>query len=163
MAVVRRASEESGNGSAMSAPFASSRKSVLRRTRTAGGYGVQEEGGRTCSRVQIIVHRVRMIDFAMSAPGRTVRDINDWADGQGVSAEQLVPQTSKLDTKTLGGDFAVPVLVIQGAEDFRRRRRVLPRRSLTLIRAPQKALVTIEGGGAFSPWFMRSQAFLGRW
>ena len=121
------------------------------------GYGVQRRWSNLFEGADMFI--ASMIGLAMSAPGYTVRDINDWADGQGVSAEQLVPQTSKLDTKTLGGDFAVPVLVIQGAEDFTTPTS-LAKAFVDSIRAPQKAFVTIEGGGHFAV-FMRSQAFLG--
>jgi hypothetical protein len=34
-----------------------------------------------------------MVGFALAAPGYTLRDVNDWFEGQGVSAERLVPQT----------------------------------------------------------------------
>src|SRR4029434_4568769 len=59
-----------------------------------------------------------MVGLALMAPGYSLGDINDWFEGQKVSAERLVPQTSTLDPKLLGGEFAVPVFVIQGAEDF---------------------------------------------
>jgi pimeloyl-ACP methyl ester carboxylesterase len=58
------------------------------------------------------------VGFALTAPGYSLGDINDWFEGQNVSAAQLVPQTSALDPKLLGGEFALPVFVIQGAEDF---------------------------------------------
>ena len=32
-----------------------------------------------------------MLGFALSAPGYTMGDVNDWLDGQGLSAERLVP------------------------------------------------------------------------
>jgi hypothetical protein len=41
-----------------------------------------------------------MVGFALAAPGYTLRDVNDWFDGQKVSAERLVPQTSALDART---------------------------------------------------------------
>jgi pimeloyl-ACP methyl ester carboxylesterase len=54
-----------------------------------------------------------MLGFALSAPGYTMRDVNDWLAGQSLSAARLIPQTSTLDAKRLGGEFAVPVFVIQ--------------------------------------------------
>ncbi len=42
-------------------------------------------------------------------------DINDWFEGQSVSAEHLVPQTSVLDPKLLRGEFALPVFVLKRA------------------------------------------------
>ena len=45
-----------------------------------------------------------MVGFALAAPGYTLRDVNDWFDGQNVSGERLVPQTSALDARTLAGD-----------------------------------------------------------
>lgn len=99
-----------------------------------------------------------MVGFALAAPGSTLRDVNDWFDGQGVSAQRLVPETSALAAKTLGGDFAVPVFVIQGAEDFTTPTS-LARAFVDSIRAPAKAFVSIEGGGHFAV-FMKSSAFL---
>ena len=87
-----------------------------------------------------------------------MRDVNDWLDGQSLSAERLVPQTSVLDAKALGGDFAVPVFVIQGAEDFTTPTS-LARHFVNSIRAPRKAFVAIEGGGHFAV-FMKPDAFL---
>ena len=99
-----------------------------------------------------------MVGFALAAPGYTLRDVNDWFDGQNVSAERLVPETSALDARTLAGDFAVPVFVIQGAEDFTTPTS-LARSFVESIRAPAKAFVPIEGGGHFAV-FMKSGAFL---
>jgi len=86
-----------------------------------------------------------MLGFALRAPGYTARDINDWFEGQGLSAERLVPETSKLAASALGGDFAVPVFVIQGAEDFTTPTS-LANALVSSIRAPAKEFVTIEGG-----------------
>ena len=99
-----------------------------------------------------------MVGFALAAPGYTLRDVSDWFDGQNVSGERLVPQTSALDTRTLAGDFAVPVFVIQGAEDFTTPT-TLARSFVDSIRAPTKAFLPIEGGGHFAV-FMKSSAFL---
>jgi pimeloyl-ACP methyl ester carboxylesterase len=99
-----------------------------------------------------------MVGFALTAPGYTLRDVNDWFDGQGVSAKHLVPETSALDARTLSGDFAVPVFVIQGAEDFTTPTS-LARSFVDSIRAPAKAFIQIEGGGHFAV-FMKSSLFL---
>ncbi len=96
--------------------------------------------------------------LALAAPGYSLRDVNDWLDGQALSAERLVPQTTALDQETLGGEFAVPVFVLQGAEDFTTPTS-LARSFVDSIQAPQKAFVPIEGGGHFAV-FMRSDAFL---
>jgi pimeloyl-ACP methyl ester carboxylesterase len=90
-------------------------------------------------------------DWPLSAAAFGIggEDVNDWFDGQNVSAERLVPQTSALEARTLAGDFAVPVFVIQGAEDF-----TTPHESRARIRrfhpGPAKAFVPIEGGGRFA-------------
>jgi pimeloyl-ACP methyl ester carboxylesterase len=96
--------------------------------------------------------------LALSAPSYTLRDVNDWLDGQNLSAVRLVPQTSKLAPRALAGDFALPVLVIQGADDFTTPT-ALARSFVDSIRAPRKTFVAIEGGGHFAV-FMRSSAFL---
>ena len=84
--------------------------------------------------------------------------MNDWIDGQGLSGQYLVPQTNALNAKALGGDFAIPVFVIQGAEDFTTPTS-LARDFVNSIRAPRKAFVAIEGGGHFAV-FMKSDVFL---
>jgi pimeloyl-ACP methyl ester carboxylesterase len=103
------------------------------------------------------VHRVHG-RLPLAAPGYSPRDVNDWFDGQSVSAEALVPQTSRLEARTFAGDFAVPVFVIQGAEDFTTPTG-LARSFVDSIRAPAKGFVTIQGGGHFAV-FMKSSAFL---
>jgi pimeloyl-ACP methyl ester carboxylesterase len=78
-----------------------------------------------------------------------VRDINDWFDGQQVSAERLVSETAVLGPKDLGLDFAIPIFVFQGAEDFTTPAE-LSRRYLASIKARRKAFVSVEGGGHFA-------------
>ena len=104
--------------------------------------------------------RVHRLDGRLRAGGAGLhaRDFNDWCDGQILSGERLVPQTSALDAKALSGDFAIPVFVIQGAEDFTTPTS-LARSFVDTIRAPAKAFIPIEGGGHFAV-FMKTQAFL---
>jgi pimeloyl-ACP methyl ester carboxylesterase len=99
-----------------------------------------------------------MLGLALTAPGYTRQDVNDWIEGQGLSAQSLVPQTSALDPKALGGSFALPVFVIQGAEDFTTPTS-LAQEFVNAIRAPRKAFSIIEGGGHFAV-FMKPDAFL---
>jgi len=99
-----------------------------------------------------------MFGLALAAPGYSARDINDWIEGQDLSGQRLIPQTSKLEARTLGGDFALPVFVIQGAEDFTTPTS-LARSFLDSLRAPRKAFVAVEGGGHFAV-FMKSDVFL---
>jgi len=120
------------------------------------GYGVQRRWSNLFEGADMFI--ASMLGLAMTAPGYTLRDINEWADGQGVSADRLVPQASALESKVLGGDFAVPVFVIQGAEDFTTPTS-LANAFVNSIRAPRKAFVRIDGGGHFAV-FMRSGAFL---
>ncbi len=100
------------------------------------------------------------LGLALAAPGYTVRDVTDWFDGQSLSAEHLVPETRALEAKALGGTFALPVFVIQGAEDFTTPTS-LARSFVNGIRAPHKAFIPIEGGGHFAV-FMKSGEFLGQ-
>lgn len=98
------------------------------------------------------------LGFALAAPANSVGDINDWFEGQSVTAAQLVPKTSVLDPKLLRGEFAVPVFVIQGAEDFTTPTS-LAKAYLDSIRAPRKAFATIDGAGHFAV-FTKQDAFL---
>jgi pimeloyl-ACP methyl ester carboxylesterase len=120
------------------------------------GYGVQRKWSNFFEGADVFL--AATLGLAQSAPGSTLRDVNDWLDGQGVSAERLVPQTSTLAPRALGGDFALPVFVIQGADDFTTPT-ALARSFVDSIRAPRKAFVAIEGGGHFAV-FMRSTVFL---
>jgi pimeloyl-ACP methyl ester carboxylesterase len=99
-----------------------------------------------------------MLGAALSAPGYAFADIDDWMAGQLLSGEQLIPQTMRLDSQALGGSFAIPVFVIQGAEDFTTPTS-LAQEFVTSLRAPQKEFVAIPGGGHFAV-FMKSDEFL---
>ena len=98
------------------------------------------------------------LGFALLAPGYLPGDINDWFDGQNVSAEHLVPETAVIDAKRLGGEFSVPVFVIQGAEDFTTPTS-LARTYLNSLHAPRKAFATIDGAGHFAV-FTKQDEFL---
>jgi pimeloyl-ACP methyl ester carboxylesterase len=86
-----------------------------------------------------------MLGFALDAPGYTMHDVNDWLDGQMVSADHLVPESSGLTAASLTGRFALPVFVIQGADDFTTPTS-LARTFVDGVEAPRKAFVTIKGG-----------------
>jgi pimeloyl-ACP methyl ester carboxylesterase len=120
------------------------------------GYAVQRKWSNLFEGADVFLGS--MLGLALTAPGSTVRDINDWIDGQSLSAERLVPETSALDAKALAGDFELPVFVIQGAEDFTTPTS-LARSFIDAIRAPTKAFVPIEGGGHFAV-FMKSSSFV---
>jgi len=98
-----------------------------------------------------------MLGFALTAPGYAMRDMNDWIDGQALSADRLVPQSSSLFATALTGRFAVPVFVIQGSEDFTTPTS-LAKEFLDGVEAPAKAFVTIKGG--HFAVFMNSSEFL---
>lgn len=98
------------------------------------------------------------IGLALVAPGNSVRDINDSAAGQMLSAQRLVPQTAPLEPKHLGLAFAVPIFFIHGAEDYTTPS-LLAREYFTLVKAPRKESVTIKDAGHFAV-FMRSGEFL---
>ena len=120
------------------------------------GYAVQRRWSNLFEGADFFISS--MFGLALAAPGYSVRDLNDWADGQNLSAERLIPEMAKLDSTALGGDFALPVFVIQGAEDFTTPTS-LARSFVKSIRAPRKGFLTIEGGGHFAV-FMKPAAFL---
>jgi pimeloyl-ACP methyl ester carboxylesterase len=122
------------------------------------GYGVQRKWANRFEGADLFLPST--LGLALTAPGYTVRDVMDWFDGQGFSAESLVPETSALEAQALGGTFALPVFVIQGAEDFTTPTS-LARSFVTGIHAPQKAFIPIAGGGHFAA-FMKSREFLGQ-
>lgn len=98
------------------------------------------------------------LGFALTAPGYSVRDINDWFNGQRVSGEHLEPYFDELDRKLLSGELAVPVFVIQGAEDYTTPVS-LAKSYLDSLRAPHKGFATIKGAGHFAV-FTKQDEFL---
>jgi pimeloyl-ACP methyl ester carboxylesterase len=85
------------------------------------------------------------IGLTLVAPGNSVQDVNDSAAGQELSGERLVPQTKSLGPKDLGLEFSIPMVFIQGTEDFTTPT-ALARSYLDSIKAPRKAFITINGG-----------------
>jgi len=120
------------------------------------GYAVQHKWSNLFEGADFFTYS--MFGLALSAPGYSTRDINDWGEGQDLSGQRLIPQTSILEPQMLGGDFALPVFVIQGAEDFTTPTS-LARNLLNSLRAPRKAFVAVEGGGHFAV-FMKPDVFL---
>lgn len=119
------------------------------------GYAVQRKWSNLFEGADLFLSS--MLGLAFTAPGYSLRDVNDWLEGQGLSGQHLVPQTSTLEAKKLGGEFALPVFVIQGAEDFTTPTS-LAKSFLEALRAPRKAFVTIEGG--HFAVFMKPDLFL---
>ncbi|HEV2116121.1 MAG TPA: alpha/beta hydrolase, partial [Terriglobales bacterium] len=98
-----------------------------------------------------------MFGFALAAPGYTLHDINDWSDGMVLSAEKLIQQENALAPTALEGRFALPVIVIQGEDDFTTPTS-LARAFVERIEAPRKKFVTIKGG--HFAVFMNSSEFM---
>ncbi len=98
------------------------------------------------------------LGFALAAPGYTVRDLDDWLDGQALSAQLLARQQREFAPRRLQGTFAVPIFVIQGAGDCTAPA-PLAMRWMQDIQAPRKQWVTLDDAGHFAV-FVRSEAFL---
>jgi pimeloyl-ACP methyl ester carboxylesterase len=97
------------------------------------------------------------LGLALVAPGSSVQDVNDSADGQILSGERLVPQTTSSTSNDLGLKFAVPMFFFEGTEDFTTPT-ALAQRYLASIKAPRKEFVPINGG--HFAVFMNSDQFL---
>src|SRR5262245_7197140 len=74
------------------------------------GWAVQHRWSNLFEGADLFIHA--MFGLALDAPGATVRDVNDWLEGQMASADRLVPETSALEAKALAGDYELPVFVI---------------------------------------------------
>jgi pimeloyl-ACP methyl ester carboxylesterase len=98
------------------------------------------------------------IGLALVAPGNSVQDINDSAEGQMLSGERLWSQLKSVRPADLGLEFSIPMFVFQGDEDFTTST-ALARDYLESIKAPRKEFVPIQGGGHFAV-FMHSDQFL---
>jgi pimeloyl-ACP methyl ester carboxylesterase len=120
------------------------------------GFGVQRKWANQFEGADVFL--ASALGFALTAPGYSVGDINDWFEGQSASGEQLVPHFDELDRKLLAGELAIPMFVIQGAEDYTTPTR-LARTYLDSLRAPRKAFATIEGAGHFAV-FTKQDDFL---
>jgi pimeloyl-ACP methyl ester carboxylesterase len=120
------------------------------------GFAVQHKWANLFERADVFL--ASAIGFALTAPGYTIADINNWFEGQKVSGEHLVPYFDELDRKLLGSELAVPVFVIQGAEDYTTPIS-LAKTYVDSLHAPRKALVTIEGAGHFAV-FTKQDDFL---
>jgi len=120
------------------------------------GYGVQRRWANAFEGADQFL--AGTLGLALVAPGNTVQDINDSVHGQELSSERLVPQTTSMGPKELGLEFAIPMFIFQGAEDFTTPA-TLARHYEESIKAPQKAFVSIHGGGHFAV-FMNSNQFL---
>ena len=95
--------------------------------------------------------------LTLVAPGNSVEDINDSADGQMLSGERLVPQITSSTSKDLGPEFAVPMFFFEGTEDFTTPT-ALAQQYFASIKAPRKEFVPINGG--HFAVFMNSDQFL---
>jgi pimeloyl-ACP methyl ester carboxylesterase len=124
--------------------------------KTGEGYRVQRKWSNAFEGADQLLYGT--IGLALAAPGYSVRDVNDWFDGQILSANRLVGATTARGPKELGIEFGVPVFFFQGAEDFTTPT-ALAREYFGMIKAPHKEFVPIRGGGHFAV-FMRSEAFL---
>ena len=120
------------------------------------GFGVLHKWAMLFERADVFL--ASALGFALTAPGYSVGDINDWFEGQRVSGEHLEPFFDELDRKLLGGELAVPVFVIQGAEDYTTPVS-LAKSYLDLLRAPHKGFATIESAGHFAV-FTKQDEFL---
>ena len=120
------------------------------------GFGVLHKWAMLVERADVFL--ASALGFAFTAPEYSVRDIDDWFDGQVVSGEHLEPYFDELDRKLLGGELAVPVFVIQGADDYTTPVS-LAKTYLDSLRAPRKAFATIEGAGHFAV-FTKQEEFL---
>jgi pimeloyl-ACP methyl ester carboxylesterase len=99
-----------------------------------------------------------LMGFAFQSPGYSIRDINDWLDGQVLGGEKLIGQGAKLSPKRLAGEFELPVFVFQGEHDCSSPTE-LARNYVDSINAPKKEFVAIPGAGHFAV-FMKSNEFL---
>jgi pimeloyl-ACP methyl ester carboxylesterase len=120
------------------------------------GFGVQHKWANLFEGADIFL--ASALGFALTAPGSSVGDINDWFDGQNVSGEHLGPHFDELDRQLVGAELAVPVFVIQGAEDYTTPTS-LAKAFVDALHAPRKGFSTIKGAGHFAV-FRKQEEFL---
>jgi pimeloyl-ACP methyl ester carboxylesterase len=96
--------------------------------------------------------------FKLTAPGVTLQDMNDQFDWELFSGDKLVPHLQDIGPSLFSATFAVPIFVIQGADDLTAPPS-LARALVGRIHAPTKGYMEIPGGGHFA-LFTRPDAFL---
>jgi pimeloyl-ACP methyl ester carboxylesterase len=84
-------------------------------------------------------------DFMGPPPPPTTGDAADWAAGGAFTIPRLLSAIVGLDITSLGYDFALPMVVIQGRQD-RVTSFVAAQAWVEHLRAPAKAFVPIDGG-----------------
>jgi pimeloyl-ACP methyl ester carboxylesterase len=119
------------------------------------GYGVQRKWANRFEGADEFLPGT--LGLALVAPGGSVQDINDSADGQMLSGERLVPQLKSKGPAELGLEFSLPMFVFQGEEDFTTST-TLARNYVESMKAPRKTFVPIQGG--HFAVFMHSDQFL---
>ena len=124
--------------------------------REGRSYGVEHKWGNLLDHVDAFL--ASTLTLKLTAPGATLRDVNDSFDGEGFSGSKLVPQINTIDRELFRSTFEVPVFVFQGAADLTTPPS-LAQRFVRAIHAPTKAFVTIRDGGHFVV-FTRPDAFL---
>ncbi|HYL91604.1 MAG TPA: alpha/beta hydrolase [Alphaproteobacteria bacterium] len=120
------------------------------------GYGVQRRWANAFEGADQFLNEG--LGLKLVAPGYTMQDFNDSEEGQLFSGQHLVRQSRSKGPKELGLDFSIPMFIFQGEEDFTSPTS-LAREYEAAMKAPQKAFVTIHGGGHFAV-FMKPDQFL---
>src|SRR3954463_1157538 len=59
------------------------------------GYAVQRKWSNLFEGADVFLSS--MFAFALTAPGYSLRDVDDWGEGQNLSGQRLIPQASALD------------------------------------------------------------------
>ena len=118
------------------------------------GYGVQRKWSNKFEGSYKFLYGT--MGLALVAPGGSVQDLNDDFDGQ-ILADVLVAQTKSLGPAELGLEFALPMFVFEGDEDFTTPT-ALARKYVESMKAPHKEFVPIHGG--HFAVFMHSDQFL---
>lgn len=98
------------------------------------------------------------LSLMLTAPGATIQDVNDDFAGEGFSGDKLVPHLKDIDAALFHATYAVPIFVIQGAEDLTTPP-TLARAFVKNIRAPKKDFSVVANAGHFA-LFTQPDAFL---
>ncbi|MEC3914451.1 alpha/beta fold hydrolase [Nocardia sp. CDC160] len=97
-----------------------------------------------------------MLPALMYDPELSMSDIRAFDRGMTVSLHALQPEYESFDFDGLGYDYAVPVVIVQGAADLLSPPSVA-RRHFQRVQAPRKRFVEIEGAGHLVEFADRSR------
>ena len=91
-------------------------------------------------------NQLRLLKTMATAPGSSPGDVLDIISGVEFSAKQLIPQYDQTEARDLGRTFEVPLIFIQGDQDYLTST-ALVKDYAAWVQAPRKDVIILPGAG----------------